>query len=58
MPVTLKKLTWQDRNELPETHARTELVDGDPVVTPVPCRTRRRICEELGIMIRRFALAR
>lgn len=58
MAVTLKKLTWSDIEDLPETHSRTELVDGELVQTPVPSRQHQRICEELGIVIRQFVRPR
>ena len=57
MTVALKKLTWDDIRDLPETHSRTELIDGDLVVTPVPSRKHQRICSRLGQVIEQFVLA-
>lgn len=54
MPVDLKKLTWSDIEGLPETHGRTELADGELVVTPIPSRNHQRICARLGRAVQDF----
>ena len=58
MSVALKKLTWDDIRDLPETHERTELIDGEFVVTPIPSRQHQRICSKLGKLVERFVLER
>ena len=58
MPVALKKLTWSDIEDMPETHSRTELVDGELVVTPVASLWHQEICARLGAALRTFVQSR
>jgi len=44
MGVAVKKLTWDDIKDLPEYHGRTEVVDGELVVSPVPSHRHQRTC--------------
>lgn len=54
MSVMVKKLTWDDIKDWPESHSRTEIVDGELIVSPVPSLRHHDICAELGAIIRPF----
>ena len=36
MPTAVHKLSWEDIKDLPETAGRTEIVDGELIVSPTP----------------------
>ena len=52
--VVAKKLAWNDIKDLPESHGRTEIVDGELVISPTPGLSHQRICSLLGAHIARF----
>ena len=54
MIATLKKLTWDDIKDWPEYHGRTEIVDGELVMSPVPSDRHQEICLWLGVEIGPF----
>ena len=54
MSVMVKKLTWDDIKDWPEHHGRTEIVDGELVMSPVPLRRHQKICMRLGARIEAF----
>ncbi len=54
MGVAVKKLTWDDIKDLPEYHGRTEVVDGELVVSPVPALRHQTVCKRLGIVMDAF----
>jgi len=54
--VIVKKLTWDEIKDFPESHGRTEIVDGELVVSPTPSGPHQRICTLLGIRIGNFVL--
>jgi len=54
--VIVKKLTWDEIKGFPESHGRTEIVDGELVVSPTPSGPHQRICTLLGIRIGNFVL--
>ena len=54
MPVIAKKLTWDDIKDLPEDAGRTEIVDGDLVMSPAPSSRHQRIATALGAKIYPF----
>jgi len=54
MGVAAKKLTWDDIKDWPESHGRTELVDGELVMSPVPSKRHQRLCHRLGRPIGSF----
>ena len=56
MSVIVKKLTWDEIKDFPESHGRTEIVDGELVVSPTPSGAHQRICTLLGIRIGTFVL--
>ena len=43
MSVVAKKLAWNDIKDLPESHGRTEIVDGELVMSPTPGLSHQRI---------------
>lgn len=51
MPVPLRKLTWEDIKDLPESHGRTELVDGELIVSPTPSLRHQLICDRLAVRL-------
>ncbi|MDW8354335.1 MAG: Uma2 family endonuclease [Bryobacterales bacterium] len=51
MSTVLKKLTWEDIKDLPESHGRTELVDGELVVSPTPSLRHQTICDRLAAVL-------
>jgi Uma2 family endonuclease len=46
--VAVKKLSWEDIKDLPESFGRTEIVDGELVVSPTAGSRHQRICSALG----------
>lgn len=55
MSTTLRRLTWEDIKDLPESGAkRTELVDGELIVSPAASSRHQRICTKLGLEIGLF----
>lgn len=48
MSVAAKKLTWDDIKDWPESAGRTEIVDGELVMSPPPATKHQRICTYLG----------
>ena len=44
MSVAAKKLTWDDIKDWPEDAGRTEIVDGELVMSPTPATRHQRIC--------------
>ena len=54
MSVATKLLTWEDIKDLPESHGRTEIVDGEFVVSPTPGSRHQAICSRLGFHLIRF----
>ena len=51
MSVAAKKLTWDDIKDWPEDAGRTEIVDGELVMSPTPATRHQRICTRLGIQL-------
>jgi Uma2 family endonuclease len=59
MSVTVRRLTWEDIKDLPESGAkRTELVDGELVVSPAASIRHQDICGRLAAQIRPFVKER
>lgn len=54
MSVMVKKLTWDDIKDWPEHHGRTEIVDGELVMSPLPANRHQRICIRLGELIQPY----
>ena len=55
MSVTVRRLTWDDIKDLPESGARrTELVDGELVVSPAASIRHQDICGRLADHLGRF----
>ncbi len=48
MSVAAKKLTWDDIKDWPEDAGRTEIVDGELVMSPTPATRHQRICTHLA----------
>jgi Uma2 family endonuclease len=48
MPVAVQKLTWEDIKDFPESHGRTEIVDGELIVSPIASPGHQRICKRLA----------
>ena len=51
MSVAAAKLTWHDIKDLPEDAGRTEIVNGELVLSPTPASRHQRICTLLGAEI-------
>jgi Uma2 family endonuclease len=51
MSVADKLLTWEDIKDLPESHGRTEIVDGEFVVSPTPGSRHQVICYRLALKL-------
>ena len=58
MSVTVKRWTWEDIKGRPEFHGRTEIVDGELVMSPVPSLRHQRISSQLCVEIRPFVAGR
>jgi Uma2 family endonuclease len=56
--VAVKKLTWDDLKDLPEDAGRTEIVDGDLVVSPPPSYDHQHIATALTAAIYPFVKQR
>ena len=54
MSVAAKKLTWDDIKDWPEDAGRTEIVDGELVISPTPATRHQKICTRLGIRLGSF----
>ena len=54
MSVAAKKLTWDDIKDWPESAGRTEIVDGELVMSPPPATKHQRICAQLGFALFKF----
>ncbi len=54
MSVAVKKLTWADIQDRPEYHGRTEIVDGELVMSPVPSDKHQRLSTRLGARVYTF----
>jgi Uma2 family endonuclease len=52
--VAVRKLTWDDLKDLPEDARRTEIVDGDLVVSPTPSYYHQSIATALAAKIYPF----
>ena len=51
MSVAAKKLTWDDIKDWPADAGRTEIVDGELVMSPTPATRHQKICTRLGIQL-------
>ena len=51
MGIAVKRLSWEDIKDLPESAGRTEIVDGELVVSPTPASRHQRICTLLGLSL-------
>ena len=51
MATALHLYTWNDIKDLPESAGRTEIVNGDLIMSPTPAGSHQRICTELGATI-------
>ena len=49
MGVALRKLTWEDIKDLPEDCGRTEIVDGELIMSPTAGSRHQQICSLLGV---------
>ncbi len=54
MSVAAKKLTWDDIKDWPDDAGRTEIVDGELVMSPTPATRHQKICTRLGIRLGSF----
>ena len=56
MGVTVNKLSWEDIKDFPESPGRTEIVDGELIMSPTAGNRHQRICSllaiELGLHVR------
>jgi Uma2 family endonuclease len=53
--ATIRRLTWEDIKDLPENSAsRTELVEGELVVSPIASIRHQRICHRLAVELSAF----
>lgn len=51
MATAVQLYTWQDIKDLPASAGRTEIVDGDLIISPTPSGPHQRICTEIGASI-------
>ena len=58
MSVAAKKLTWDDIKDWPESAGRTEIVDGELVMSPTPGAEHQDIAGLLGSELLQFVRAR
>jgi Uma2 family endonuclease len=54
MSIAVRNLTWDDLKDLPEDAGRTEIVDGDLVVSPTPSDRHQEISTALAVRIYPF----
>ena len=54
MSVAAAKLTWDDIKDRPEDAGRTEIVNGELVLSPTPATRHQRICTLLGYHLTGF----
>jgi Uma2 family endonuclease len=56
MGVAVKRLSWDDIKDLPESAGRTEIVDGELIMSPTAGSRHQQICSllavELGLHVR------
>ena len=52
--TALHLYTWDDIKDWPESAGRTEIVDGDLIMSPSPARGHQRVCTRLGAKIEPF----
>jgi Uma2 family endonuclease len=48
MGVAVRKLSWDDIKDLPESAGRTEIVDGELIMSPTAGSRHQQICTALG----------
>lgn len=48
MGIAVRKLTWEDIKDLPESLGRTEIVEGELIVSPTAGSRHQQICAVLG----------
>jgi len=58
MSVAAKKLTWDDIKDWPESAGRTEIVDGELVMSPTPGAEHQELAGLLGSELLQFVRAR
>ena len=58
MSVAAAKLTWDDIKDRPEDAGRTEIVNGELVLSPTPASRHQEICTLLGVEIVPFVKKR
>ena len=58
MDVAVKKWTWEDIKDFPESAGRTEIVDGELIVSPVASAKHQRVSTLLGARIAPFVVGR
>ena len=58
MGVAVKKWTWEDIKDFPESAGRTEIVDGELIVSPVASAKHQRVSTLLGAHITPFVVGR
>lgn len=58
MSVAVRNLTWDDLKDLPEDAGRTEIVDGDLVVSPTPSYYHQSIATALTAAIYPFVMGK
>lgn len=58
MPVAVSNLGWEDIKDMPESHGRTEIVDGELVELPLPPVEHQEISVLLGDVIRPYVRQR
>ena len=58
MSAAVKKPIWEEIKYWPEYHGRTEIVDGELVMSPVPGGRHQKVCARLGVIILPFVESR
>ncbi|MBI3667162.1 MAG: Uma2 family endonuclease [Acidobacteria bacterium] len=54
MAAAIRPLTWDDIKEWPEYHGRTEIVNGELVMSPMPSLHHQDICMRVGTAVLAF----
>lgn len=49
MGAAVRKLTWEDIKDLPESYGRTEIVDGELIMSPTAGSRHQQICSLLAV---------